>query len=288
MDLSEVRKQIDIVDAQIKDLFLQRMALADQVAQVKATTGDHIFKADREIAIIETQSADLPLSIKREYIALIKKIMNVSREYQYGKTLELRNCLDITWQTEPMIPSTIALIGDEAEICPIPSGATAVSTLSFSEAGSMVSQNKVDAGMGIIEEIGIGISTSLHTALVNNNLYVNECHIVSRANTKMKVALFSRYLVVLPEHNRLKVMFTCHNESGTLANILSMIGDYNANLTEIHSRPNQAEEWNYEFYVEFEGNLLHQDTQALVFQLRSETQSFQILGSYFCESNYAC
>ena len=36
MTLEEVRKQIDVVDKQIKVLFKERMILADQVARVKA------------------------------------------------------------------------------------------------------------------------------------------------------------------------------------------------------------------------------------------------------------
>ena len=42
MTLEEVRINIDRVDSQIKALFQERMELADQVAQVKAETGDTI------------------------------------------------------------------------------------------------------------------------------------------------------------------------------------------------------------------------------------------------------
>ena len=36
MDLSDVRKNIDRVDAEIRKLFVERMTLADQVACIKA------------------------------------------------------------------------------------------------------------------------------------------------------------------------------------------------------------------------------------------------------------
>lgn len=48
MTLEEVRKQIDVVDKQIKVLFKERMILADQVARVKAESEDAIYKPDRE------------------------------------------------------------------------------------------------------------------------------------------------------------------------------------------------------------------------------------------------
>jgi chorismate mutase/prephenate dehydratase len=65
-----------------------------------------------------------------------------------------------------------------------------------------------------------------------------------------------------------------------------MISDYGVNLTAIHSVPDQRSQWNYRFYVEFEANLLSHEIQALIFQLRSETEVFQILGSYFCEGDF--
>ena len=40
MDLSDVRKNIDRVDGEIRRLFVERMTLADQVACIKAKTED--------------------------------------------------------------------------------------------------------------------------------------------------------------------------------------------------------------------------------------------------------
>ena len=48
MELSEVRKNIDRVDGEIRKLFMERMSLADQVACIKAETEDVIYKPDRK------------------------------------------------------------------------------------------------------------------------------------------------------------------------------------------------------------------------------------------------
>ena len=48
MELSEVRKNIDRVDGEIRKLFVERMSLADQVACIKAETEDVIYKPDRK------------------------------------------------------------------------------------------------------------------------------------------------------------------------------------------------------------------------------------------------
>lgn len=80
MTLEEVRKQIDMVDKQIKSLFKERMMLADQVARVKTESEDAIYKPDREEAIITKLTGDVDDSIKKEYTALIKPILHVDDE----------------------------------------------------------------------------------------------------------------------------------------------------------------------------------------------------------------
>ena len=42
MTLEEIRPQIDMVDKEIRELFIRRMHLAEQVAKVKAETEDTI------------------------------------------------------------------------------------------------------------------------------------------------------------------------------------------------------------------------------------------------------
>ena len=55
MTLEEVRKNIDRVDGKIRELFIERMGLADQVARIKAETEDTIDKPEREAVILKKQ-----------------------------------------------------------------------------------------------------------------------------------------------------------------------------------------------------------------------------------------
>ena len=82
MTLADVRKNIDRVDKEIKQLFKERMVLADNVAQVKAETEYDIYKPDREEAIISNLTGDVDDNSKMESTALIKRIMEISRKYQ--------------------------------------------------------------------------------------------------------------------------------------------------------------------------------------------------------------
>lgn len=286
MTLEEVRANIDRVDKEIKKLFQERMELADNVAQVKAETGDDIFKPDRELAIIDKLTKDVGDDIKKEYIALIKRIMEISRKYQYGRTLELRDCLGIRYETEERPVSRVAMIKPELYICNMVSKELVETVDSFEDVGALIEQDKVEAGIGILEDVSVQAADEIHSMLVRKQLYINRCQIVNDSGVRKKVVLFTKQLIVTPEHNRMKVMFVCKNKSGALASILSMISDYNVNLTEIHSKPNREEEWNYEFYVELSGNFLEKEIQALIFQLMNETEHFQILGSYSCEGDF--
>ncbi|MCR5542879.1 MAG: chorismate mutase [Eubacterium sp.] len=282
MELSEIRKEIDEVDGEIRKLFERRMVLADKVATVKAQTEDVIYKPEREDEIIHNLTENVDDSIKMEYTALIKRIMELSRKYQYGRTLKLRNCLDIKYlEIEPKIYSA-ATIKSELYIVDSISKDNVITVDDHEDLAEIILSGKCSAGIAIMENIGVDVSDGLHKILTNNNLFINRCDIVIDGIYRKKVVTFTRDLVVLPKHNRLKIMFVCKNRSGSLSSILSMISDYGVNLTEIHSKPYIEGDWNYVFMVEMTASLLMEAHRALIYQLMNETDEFKILGSYTC------
>ncbi len=283
MTLDEVRLNIDKVDKEIKALFKERMMLADNVARVKAETEDVIYKPDREERMISNLTGDVEDNIKMEYTALIKRIIEISRKYQYGRTLELRDCFDVDFVTDEPEVSSIAMVKSELYICQDYSKDCVVAVDNYQQVMELIEENRVDAGMGILEDISYGVSDALHEMLTNSGLYIYRCSVVQENGHNKKVVTFADKLVVKENHNRLKVMFVCKNKSGSLSSVLSMIADYGVNLMEIHSAPDRKENWNYRFYIELSANLLKKDIQALIFQLMNETMEFHILGSYYCE-----
>lgn len=287
MTLEEVRKNIDRVDGKIRELFVERMGLADQVARIKAQTEDTIYKPEREALILEKQSKDMDPHLVKEYKALVKRIMEISRKYQYGRTLELRDCFPYTFEQEEVRPATVGMLCQEVYICREYAREQIRTAESFDEIAGMIASGEAQAGIGIIEEIGSGVSDALNAVLADRGLYINRCQVVEDRHGKKKVVEFSSHLVVKKEHNRLKLCFVCPNRSGMLSSILSMISDYGVNLTEIHSMPyRDGEDWNYRFYAELSLNLLEKEACALIFQLSQETQDLKLLGSYLCEGDF--
>lgn len=57
MELSDIRAQIDAVDDQLLELFLQRMALAEEVGRYKKEHGLPILNSQREQAILDQVTA---------------------------------------------------------------------------------------------------------------------------------------------------------------------------------------------------------------------------------------
>ncbi|MBQ1328558.1 MAG: chorismate mutase [Eubacterium sp.] len=285
MDLSEVRVNIDRVDNEIKKLFEERMHLSDCVARCKAETEDAIYKPDREVEIIERLTTGVDPSIKMEYKALIKRIMEVSRKYQYGRTLELRNCLDVSYvDSMPEIKKYVIEKRDEDILKHIDK--KNVDTVEgMDNLLKCVLEDEETAGLGIMEDIGYSVSDEMHKIICDNPLYINECRIIPSIENgiehKKKLIKFTRNLVVRPEDNRLKIMFVCENRSGSLASVLSMIADYGINLAEIHSKADEKEIWNYVFIAELKCSFVKKETKALIFQLMNETDVFKIMGSYY-------
>ena len=78
----------------------------------------------------------------------------------------------------------------------------------------------------------------------------------------------------------MSLVLTLPHVVGSLYGSLAVFADYGLNMTEIHSRPLPDMPWNYCFYIDFDGNLLNQDTRALIYQLTQECAYVRVLGSY--------
>ena len=88
MNLTEARCEIDKIDSELKKLFIKRMAVSKEIAMIKAQTGDNIYKPDREKEVVDKLTAYIDPDIKEEYMVFIKKILEISRDYQHRKIQE--------------------------------------------------------------------------------------------------------------------------------------------------------------------------------------------------------
>ena len=70
------------------------------------------------------------------------------------------------------------------------------------------------------------------------------------------------------------------HESGSLYHMLSHFIYNNLNMTKIESRPIEGRNWEYRFFIDFEGNLADGAVKNALRGLREEARSMKILGNY--------
>lgn len=82
MDLSDVREKIDFIDAQLLDLFAQRIELARDVAASKVNTGKAVFDPARERAKLADVATHAPEGLQNQSIALFSLLMSMNKAEQ--------------------------------------------------------------------------------------------------------------------------------------------------------------------------------------------------------------
>lgn len=79
---------------------------------------------------------------------------------------------------------------------------------------------------------------------------------------------------------KISILFEIPHESGSLYNMLSHFIYNDLNMTKIESRPIPGRNWEYRFYLDFEGNLSDAAVKNALRGLDAETSSLRILGNY--------
>lgn len=86
--------------------------------------------------------------------------------------------------------------------------------------------------------------------------------------------------VFLKDAKKISICFEIPNESGSLYHMLSHFIYNNLNLCKIESRPIEERNWEYRFFVDFEGNLADGAVKNALRGLRDEARNMKILGNY--------
>ena len=96
----------------------------------------------------------------------------------------------------------------------------------------------------------------------------------------------TRFIVVtnqkiyLKNASKISIRFELPHQSGSLYGILSHFIYNDLNMTKIESRPIKGKQWEYRFFVDFEGNMEDGAVKNAIRGLREETRNLKILGNY--------
>lgn len=79
---------------------------------------------------------------------------------------------------------------------------------------------------------------------------------------------------------KVSICFEVPNESGSLYHMLSHFIYNNLNMTKIESRPIEGRNWEYRFFIDFDGNLADSAVKNALRGLREEARNMKVLGNY--------
>ena len=86
--------------------------------------------------------------------------------------------------------------------------------------------------------------------------------------------------IFLKDAKKVSICFEVPHESGSLYHMLSHFIYNNLNMNKIESRPIEGRNWEYRFFIDFDGNLSDSAVKNALRGLREEAANMKILGNY--------
>lgn len=111
-------------------------------------------------------------------------------------------------------------------------------------------------------------------------LEVLEEKINHNQNNATRFIVVTNQKIFLKDATKISICFECAHESGSLYHLLSHFIYNDLNMIKIESRPVEGRNWEYCFFVDFEGNMADGAVKNAIRGLREEARSLKILGNY--------
>lgn len=113
-----------------------------------------------------------------------------------------------------------------------------------------------------------------------NNLAILEKGINQSNTNSTRFIIVTNQKVFLKNAGKVSICMEIPHEAGSLYHIMSHFIYNNLNMTKIESRPIEDRNWEYRFFIDFDGNLADASVKNAIRGLREETRSLKILGNY--------
>ena len=99
-------------------------------------------------------------------------------------------------------------------------------------------------------------------------------------NNSTRFIIVTNQKIFLKNASKVSLCLEVSHESGSLYRILAHFIYNNLNMCKIESRPIEERNWEYRFFIDFEGNLADGAVKNALRGLREEARSMKILGNY--------
>lgn len=104
--------------------------------------------------------------------------------------------------------------------------------------------------------------------------------IYDNSSNSTRFIIVAKRKLFVKNANKISICLEIPHESGSLYNILSHIIYNDLNMTKIESRPIQEKDWEYRFFIDFEGNLMDSAVKNALGGISQEASWLRILGNY--------
>ena len=112
------------------------------------------------------------------------------------------------------------------------------------------------------------------------NMPIMSENIANNSNNYTRFLILSKKESIQTENDKTSIIFSIKHEPGSLFRIIENFHKNNVNLTKIESRPTKSNTWEYNFYVDFEGNEKNPKILEMLEKIKQESLFMKVLGSY--------
>lgn len=134
----------------------------------------------------------------------------------------------------------------------------------------------VEAAKLYINSAGIG---SEHAAS-HYGLGIVARNIQDKANNVTRFLVIGKARPKRAPKCKTSIMFTAKNEPGSLFKVLEPLKRHGINMTKIESRPGNTRNWDYVFFVDFQGFAEDKEQAKALKEMQANTGFLRVLGSY--------
>lgn len=111
-------------------------------------------------------------------------------------------------------------------------------------------------------------------------LKVIEPDINKSGENTTRFAVLSRVHANSPALSSTVLMLSVKHEAGSLANAISIIGQYGYSMTALRSRPMKKHSWQYYFYIEIDGSVDTENGQTMLEALGEVCDQLKVAGTF--------
>ena len=160
----------------------------------------------------------------------------------------------------------------------------------FAQSQSWVSANLPKAlkkdvssnSQGVLQSKRTNYSASIASidAAKKYGMKVLKKNIQDYKNNKTRFLIAGNHDVSATKEDKTSVSIITKNKAGALSDILQKFKDQKINLTNIQSRPTKKNNWEYMFFIEFDGHKTDKNVDTALKKISRLTLNLKVLGSF--------